>query len=424
MVPGTISARLRPNGRLWRQPEFLKLWGGQTVSVMGDQVSSLALPLVAVLVLDASALEMGILAAAAWAPHLVLSLAAGLWVDRRQRRVPIMVATDLARAATLLSVPVAYWLEALTFEHLVGVAFLVGGLTVFFDVAWSTFFMRVVAREDVVDANGKLSLSRSGSYVAGPPLAGGLVQALTAPVAILADAFSFVLSALAIGRIRVHEPVLSAQPEASARARLVGGFRFVLGHPILRAGVGCTSTINFFNLGFGAIVVLFMARELELTPGTIGLILGVGAVGSVVGALVAPQVGRRVGIGPAIAIGAVLFPAPLLLFPLAGGPDELVVAMLVVGEFFAGIGVMVFDVNQNSLTFLLTPERMRPRQVAISRVFNYGVRPFGALAGGVLASVIGLRPALLLLAACTLLGVFWLIASPTLALRDPPDALA
>lgn len=420
MVSGTISARLRPKGRLWRHPAFLKLWGGQAVSVMGDQVSFLALPLVAVLLLDASATEMGLLTAAAWAPHLLFALAAGLWVDTRASRRRIMVGADLARAITLGSIPVAYWLDALTTEHLLAVAFLVGALTVVFDVAWGVFFMYVVPRADVVEANGKLNGTRSLSFVAGPTAAGGLVQALGAPLAVLADGLSFIASALLIGRIRVEEPQLHAGNGETIRARLAGGFRFLFGHPLLRPFLASAATINLFNLGFNAILVLYLVRELDLSPAAIGAILGVGAIGGLVGAALAPWIGRKVGMGPAIVLGAFLFPAPLLLFPLAAGPDPVVIAMLVAGEFLSGLGLMQFDVHGPSLTFLVTPEGMRSRQLATFKFVNYGVRPIGALGGGLLAEAIGLRSALLITAAGAVLGVLWLLPSPIPRLHEAP----
>jgi MFS family permease len=407
-------------GRLWAQPEFLKLWAGQSVSVVGDQIGALALPLVAVLVLDASATEMGLLTAMVWLPHLLFSLGAGLYVDRRARRLPLMVVCDLIRAAALVSIPVAYALDLLTIEQLLAVAFAVGATTVVFDVAWSTFFMRVVPRDDVVEANAKLSASRSLSFVLGPPAAGGLVQLLGAPVAVLADALSFVLSALFLRRIRTEEPSLPAPNGESVRRRLADGFRFLFGHPLLRPFLGCFATINFFNLGFHAIAVLYLARELDLSAGAIGIILGTAAIGGLVGTAVAPWLGRRLGMGPALILGSVLFPVPLLLFPLAAGPEPVVWAMLMVGEFLAGAGVMVLDIHGNSLIFLLTPEEMRPRQAATFRFVNYGVRPLGALGGGVLAAAIGLRPALLIAATGAVLGVFWLLASPTPRLREAP----
>jgi MFS family permease len=414
------AGRLRLRGRLWSQPEFMKLWAGQSVSVVGDQIGALALPLVAVLVLDASATEMGLLTAMVWAPHLLFSLSAGLYVDRRARRRRIMIAADLGRAAVLASVPVAYAFDALTIEQLLAVAFAVGALSVYFDIAWATYFMRLVPREDVVEANAKLSATRSLSYVVGPPAAGGLVQLLGAPVAVLADALSFVGSALFLRRIRAEEPPLPPPNGDSARTRIAEGFRFLFGHEYLRAFLGCFATINFFNLAFAAIVVLFMARELDLSAGAIGVILGAAAVGGLVGTAVAPALGRRLGMGPALMVGAVLFPAPLVLFPLAGGPEPVVWAMLITGEFLSGAGVMVLDIHGNSLSLLMTPEEMRPRQTATFRFVNYGVRPLGALAGGVLAEAIGLRPALLIVALCTILGVLWLVASPTPRLRDLP----
>jgi MFS family permease len=398
----------------------MKLWAGQSVSVVGDQIGALALPLVAVLVLDASAAEMGLLTAMVWLPHLLFSLGAGLYVDRRARRLPLMVAGDLLRAVLLVSVPVAYALDALTIEQLLVVAFAVGATTVVFDVAWSTFFMRVVPREDVLEANAKLSASRSLSFVLGPPAAGGLVQVLGAPVAVLADALSFVLSALVLRRIRTEEPPLPPFDGESIRSRLAGGFSFIFGHPLLRAFLGCFATINFFNLGFHAIAVLYLARELGLSAGAIGIILGSAAVGGLVGTAVAPMLGRRMGMGPALMLGAVLFPLPLLLLPLAAGPEPVVWAMLIAGELLAGAGVMVLDIHGNSLIFLLTPEAMRPRQAATFRFINYGVRPLGALGGGLLAAAIGLRPALLIAAAGAVLGVLWLVASPTPRLREAP----
>jgi len=417
---GVIS-RLRPRGRLWSEREFLKLWAGQSVSVLGDQVGALALPLVAVLVLDASAAEMGLLTAMVWLPHLLFSLGAGLYVDRRARRLPVMIAADVGRAAVVATIPVAYWLDALTMEHLLAVAFVAGALTVLFDVAWATFFLRVVPREDVVDANAKLMTTRSISYVAGPPLAGALVQVLSAPVAVLADALSFVASALFLSRIRTDEPPLPAANGGSIRERLGVGFRFIFGNPLLRAFLGCFATINLFNLAFSAIAVLFMADELDLSAGAIGVILGTAAVGAIVGASIAPTVGRRIGMGPALIVGAVLFPVPYLAFPFASGPEPLVWAILLVAEFLAGIGVMILDIHGNSLMLLLTPEELRPMETATFRFINYGVRPIGAIGGGLLATAIGLRAALFVTAAGAALGVLWLLASPTPRLREAPS---
>jgi MFS family permease len=412
--------RLRPRGVLSALPDFRRLWAAQTVSVFGDQISILALPLAAVLVLDASAAEMGLLAAAGWMPHLLFSLVAGLVVDSAERRARIVIAADVARAAALLTVPAAYWLDALTMAHLLVVAFAVGTLTVLFDVAMSGYFPRVVPREHIVEAQGSFGATRSLSYIAGPSLAGVLVQVLSAPVAVLADALSFLLSGAFIARIRAVEPPREARGHESIRARLAAGFRYTLGHPILRAATGATSVINFFNLGFNAIVVLYLSRELELEAGLIGLVFGAGAIGALLGSLVAAPIGRRIGVGPAIVVGSLLFPLPLLAFPLADGPTPLVVVVLIAGEFLAGVGVMLFDVNQNSLIVLVTPDRMRPLQMSTMRFFVYGVRPLGALAGGFLGAALGLRTALFVTAALTTLGVLFLLFSPVRTLRELP----
>jgi MFS family permease len=410
-------------GLFRRHPAFRNLWLGQLISVFGDQVTMIALPLVAVVTLDAGPLAVGVLAAAGWLPHLVLSLGVGEWIDRRTSKRHVLVRADLLRALTLATIPLAYAFDALTFAHLLAVALVVGSLTVVFDLAYSTFLPLVVPREDVVEAQGRLSASRSASYIGGPALGGVLVQALSAPVAMGADALSFVGSAFFVRRARVEEP--APQPaEGTLWRRLGVGIRFVFGHPLLRAGVLCTATINFFNLAFGAIVVLFMSRELGLSPGLIGLVFSAGAVGALVGALVAPRAGRRFGLGPTVVLGAVLFPAPLIGFALAGGPQWLVVGTLIAAEGLSSIGVMLYDVNLNSINLLATPWHLRGRQSGAVRLVNYGVRPIGALAGGLLADAIGLRGALLVGAVGALGGVVFLLGSPMRSTRqvdEPAD---
>ena len=411
------AAAAAPFVPLHRDRAFRRFWAASTISVFGDQVSALAIPLIAVIALHASPAELGVLTSLAWLPHLLFSLPAGVWVDRRPVRRRVMIAADWLRAAALLSIPLTWWLDALTIWQLLGVAFVVGGLTVFFDLANAAYFVGLVRREQYVEANSRLSQSRSVAYIAGPSTAGVLVQALTAPAAVVVDAVSFVFSALMLQRTPVAEPP-SASREEPGRAQLAEGFRFLRHHAVLRAGVLCTSTINFFNFFFLAIFVLFASRTLGLSAATIGIVLGVGAVGALVGAFIAPRIGRVVGIGRAVVIGAVLFPAPLALFPLAQGPKWLEASMLLVGEFLASIGVMVFDVNQNSLIAMLIPHRMRSRVAGVMRFFNYGVRPIGALLGGLLGGWIGLRTTMWISVVGSLLGVLFLLASPTPGLRE------
>lgn len=406
-----------PPAPLHRQRVFLRFWAGQTVSVFGDQISLLAIPLTAILALHASAFEVGILTSLAWLPHLLLSLPAGVWIDRRPNRRRNMIVTDALRALALATVPVAWWLGALTIWHLLAVAFAVGALTVVFDLSYTSFFVALVPRAQYIEANAKLSTSRSISYIGGPSTAGLLVQALGAPVALLGDALSFILSAFALRGVRVDEPPVERNG-TSARSDLAEGFRYIFRHPVLRAGIACTSTINLFNFMAFAIFVLFASRTLGLSAGAIGLILGTAAVGALLGALIAPRVGRVLGIGRAVIVGSVLFPAPMALFPLAHGPHWLSGSMLLVGEFFAGVGVMIFDVNQNSLNAMLIPQKVRSRVVGVSRFFNYGVRPLGALVGGVLGSAIGLRETLWISVIGCLFSVVFLLASPMRTLLE------
>ena len=402
---------------LTRQPLFVRYWIGQTVSVFGDQISALAIPLTAILALDASALEVGILASLAWLPHLLFSLPAGVWIDRREHRRLNMMVADAARAAALAIIPIAWWLGVLTMWQLLAVAFVVGALTVFFDLSSASFFVALVDRAQYVDANSKFSTSRSLSYIAGPTTAGFLVQIFTAPVAIAADALSFVVSALVLRGVKVHERKVEHNG-TSAATDLKEGFRYLARQPVLRAGVACTSTINFFSFFIFAIFVLYASRALGLSAWAIGLILGAASFGALAGALIAPRVGRRLGIGRAVVVGSILFPAPMALFPLAHGPHWLSGSMLLAGEFLASVGVMIFDVNQNSLFAIVIPDAVRSRVVGVARFFTYGTRPFGALLGGVLGAAIGLRPTLWIAVAGCLLGALFLIASPMPRMRE------
>jgi MFS family permease len=406
-----------PPPPLTRQPLFVRFWAGQTISVFGDQISALAIPLTAILALHASPFEVGLLTALAWLPHLLLSLPAGVWIDRRAHRRRNMIVADLLRAASLATIPVAWWLGALTIWQLLAVAFAVGAVTVFFDLSSASFFVALVHRSQYVEANSKLSTTRSLSYIGGPTTAGFLVQVLGAPIAILTDALSFVVSAFALKGVKVPKPEVERNG-SSARADLAEGFRYLVRHPVLRAGTACTSTINFFSFFVFAIFVLYASRTLNLSAGAIGIILGAASFGALAGALIAPRVGRRLGIGRAVVLGAVLFPAPMALFPLAHGGHWLSASMLLAGEFLASVGVMIFDVNQNSLNAMLIPQAVRSRVVGVSRFFNYGTRPFGALLGGVLGATIGLRPTLWIGLVGSLLGVVFLLLSPMPGLRE------
>lgn len=414
MTAGTAAARLTP---LHRQPLFVRFWSAQTVSVFGDQVSALAIPLTAILVLHASAFEVGLLTAMTWLPHLIFALPAGVWIDARPHRRRMMIAADLLRAAALATLPVAWWLGGLTIWQLLAVTFVVGALTVCFDLAGVSFVLALVQRVQYVEAQGRMMTTRSLSYIAGPSVAGFLVQALGAPVALLADACSFLFSAAALRGTRVPEPEVE-RPEEPSLQRLAAGFHHLFGDALLRGSLLCTSTINFFNFFLAAIFVLYASRTLGLSAGTIGVVLGVGAVGALAGAITAPRIGRRIGIGRAVIVGAILFPAPLALFPLAHGSHAVAIAMLIAGELLATVGVMWFDVNQNSVLALATPDALRTRVFGAYRFVNYGTRPVGALLGGALGGAIGLRETLWISVVGSSLGVLFLLFSPMPGVRE------
>jgi MFS family permease len=417
-APPTARRRRLVPPLLRENRDFRRFWTGQTVSLLGDQVSLIALPLAAVLILHAGPAQMGYLTAVGVAPNLLFSLHAGAWVDRRGRRRRTMIAADLGRAGLLATIPVAYALHALTLGQLYVVAFLVGTLSVLFFVSYSSLFVSIVPRQRYVEGNSILNGSRALSFVAGTSLGGLLVQLLTAPIALVADAASFLGSAFFLGRISLDEP----PPAQRSRGDVAAGIRFILGSPVMRAALGATATINFFNYAFFALFILFATRSLHVRPAVLGIVLGAGAVGGVIGSAITGRLGRRIGIGPAFLVGCVLFPAPVVLVPLAGGPRPLVLAMLFLAEFWSGMGVMLLDITAGSIFAALIPDRLRARVTGAYMVVNFGVRPLGSLAGGLLGSLIGLRPTLWVAVAGAMTGFLWLLPSPVPRLRTLPEA--
>jgi MFS family permease len=406
---------------LLRETEFRRFWIGQTISVFGDQVSVLALPIVAVLVLHANPAEMGLLTAVGLVPHLLFSLPAGVWLDRVQQRRRLMVLADVGRALAIALVPAAFLSGWLGIELLFAVAFVVGSLSVVFDISWNTIFVSVARREQYVAASALLNGSRSLSAVGGPALAGVLIEILSAPITLLADALSFLGSAFFLGRIRAGEPPIEHDP-GTVRAQLAAGLAFIVRDPIMRGTLLSAATLNFFNYCFAALFILYVTTYLGVDPGVLGLALGAGAVGGVIGAVVANRVGRRLGIGRAYLVGLILFPASLVLVPLAGGPPAHVLPLLFLAEFGAGLGVMILDINAGAMLQARTPDRLRGRAGGAFRFVNMGIRPIGATFGGILGALIGVRETLFIVTVAQLAGVLWLIGSPILALRDLPEA--
>jgi len=407
-------------GVLFRHRDFRLLWGGETVSQLGSQVSLLAIPLLAVRTLHATTFQMGLLTAASTAAFLVVGLPAGVWVDRIRRRW-VMILADLGRMVALGSVPVAYAAGLLTLAQLFIVTLAAGVLTVFFDVAYQSYLPALVGREHLVEGNAKLTGSEEAATVAGPSIAGGLVQAVGGAAAVAVDAASFLVSAAALAAIRAPE----AKPEVpeGGHPKLVHdiaeGLRFVFTHSLLRAIAATTATANFFSGIAAAVEVVFLVRAVHASPGQIGLLFTLGGVGGVLGALAAGPIARRVGgaratlIGIGLNTGALLIP---LTMPGAG------LLFFGAGMFAVSFAAVVYNVNQVSFRQRLCPDRLLGRMNATMRFVVWGVLPIGALLGGVLGSVFGLRATLWIGAVGESLAGLWLVFSPMRTMRDFPTA--
>lgn len=414
---------------LWRDRRFGRYWVGQGVSQFGDRITELALPLIAVTTLHATAPTVGLLTAAVWAPNL-LSLLVGTWVDHHERKRRLLVLADLLRCAVLLSLPVAHWFGVVTIGQLFVVALLAGLGQVLYQTAYPSFFVALVRRDQYVEANSLLSTTRSFSFVAGPAAAGGLIQLLTAPVAMLVDALTFAVSAVLIRGVRVTDPPVDREGAPPLLRRAREGMALVLRHPYLRVSLAFATTVNFFNFVVAALLILFANRHLGLSPGVIGLVMGVGATGGLLGAVLARRATSLFGVGRTILLGGVLFSAPVALLPLAGGPLWVRAGVLGLVEFVTGLGVMWLDVPLNALQTAVIPDDVRSRVAGAFSTVNYGIRPAGAVLGGFLGEWIGIAPTLVLAAAGGTLAVLWLVGSPILRTRTideldgVPDTMA
>jgi MFS family permease len=406
---------------LWRHRDFMRLWSAETISQLGTQVTMLALPLTAILVLHASPFEVGALSSVEFAPFLLIGLPAGVWVDRMRRR-PILIAGDLGRAIVLGSIPLAASLHVLSIGHLYVAAFVTGICTVFFDVAYQSFLPSLVDRDQLIEGNAKLEISRSGAQLAGPGLAGVLIDVVTAPIAILADAVSYLGSAAFVVSIRDPEKRAAAPEQGdrpTMRAEMMDGLRYVVRHPLLRSIAACTSVSNLFSSMNAGILVLFAVRTLGLSPAAIGVALAVGNVGFLGGAVAADRIAGRIGLGRTIIAGIAVGEVGAFLVPLAT-PSTGFAALAVGGGLF-GLGAVVYNVNQVGLRQAITPDRMLGRMNATMRFIVWGTLPIGALVGGALGEAIGLRATLWVAAIGGLFAIVPLLISPVRRLARIPD---
>ncbi len=403
---------------LRRHRGFNLLWFGDTVSQFGTQVTLVAMPLIAVVTLRASTFEVGMLTAAETAAFLLIGLPAGAWVDRGRKR-PVMITCDIARALLLVSVPVAGSLGILTLPQLYAVSFLAGIGTVFFDISYQSYLPFLVARDQLVEGNAKLQGSQSVAQVGGPALGGFLVGLFGAPTALLADAASFLVSAGSVAAIPQAEPA-PEQPQVPNLRREIGeGLAFVLRHPILSRIAGCTATFNLFSGAISALSVPFLVRDLGLGATEIGLVFSGGAVGGVIGAVVASPLARRIGSARAIWIPMTVLSPFTLLQPLAE-PDWRVV-LFPIGFMLGWAGGVIYNVNQVSFRQALCPPHLLGRMNATIRFLVWGVLPLGGIAGGALGQALGNRSALWVVAIAQLASPLWLILSPLRHMRDVPQ---
>ena len=405
---------------LWRHRDFMKLWIGQTISQFGSHIGGGALRFTAILFLGATPLQLSLLTAAQMLPTLLLGLLAGVWVDRLRRR-PLLIAADIGRGVLLLSVPLAYLLGLLRIEQLYLVAALAGALAILFDVAYGAYLPAVVGRAQLVEGNSKLSASSSVAEIAGPPIGGLLVQLISAPLAVILDALSFLVSALAIWRIRAPEPAPAAPHERpDLRRELAEGLQTALRDPLLRALLGAGITMNLFGGIIGTLYDLYLIRELGMSPALVGLTIGVGGISALVGAFAAGPITRRFGVGPAIGGALALSGLTGLLIPLAQGPIYVALPMILVSQA-ADILFAVYFINETSLRQSIVSPRLLGRVDASFRFLTTSAGLIGALLGGALGETIGARAAI----AVGVLGVwsacFWVFGSPLRRLRAAPE---
>jgi MFS family permease len=421
----------KPRGGLLRHPDFLKLWSAETVSVFGSQISALAIPVVAVIILRASPLEVALLGTIEFLPFILFTLPAGALVDRLRRR-PIMIVGDLGRAAALLSIPIVYAINpaALTIWQLYAVGFIAGTLTVFFDVSNQSYLPSIVEREDLIEGNSKLQISQSAAQIAGPGIAGFLIDLVKAPFAIVLDSLSFVVSAFFVFLIRRPEPPVEHPADALGEKRpsivsdVRDGLRFVLGHPALRAISAGTGTSNLFgNIG-GGIMILYLldSRFLGLTPGQIGIAFALGNVGALLGAIFANRIARWFGLGPTI-IGSLFIGGIMMLLIAIAPQGEAALPFLIAGGIFGGLSQMVYNINQVSYRQAICPPRMQGRMNATVRFLVWGTIPIGNVVGGIIASTFGVHETIWLAAVLGFVPAIFPLLSPVRKLRVMPEPI-
>ena len=405
-----------------RDRRFLWLWGAEGISVLGVQFTSLALPFLAVTLLGAVEWEMGVLNAASTAAFLVVGLPAGAWVDRWLKR-RVMIAADLVRAVTLAAIPLLWVAGALEIWHLYLVAAVMGAATVFFDVSYQSYIPILVRSEQVGQANSTLEATSQVSRIAGPGLAGALLTVVSAPVLLVIDAVSYLVSAVMLGRIRDDEVPADRTQRQSLPREIAEGVRFVWGQPLIRSIAATTASSNFFATLALTLLPLYVLRDLDLGAAGLGIMFSFGAVGGLLGALATPRLAAWVGEGTIITVAALLGAVVFALFPLASFlPAPASLAVLVAAEFVIAFTVLVYNITQVTLRQRLCPPRLLGRMNASIRFFVWGVMPIASLLSGALGGYIGIVATMWIALAGSLLSCSFVAFSPLTGMRRLPTA--
>jgi MFS family permease len=400
----------------------MKMWTGQTISQFGSSISQLALPTIAIKLLHASPFAVAALGTVEFLPFLLFTLPAGVWVDRLPRR-SVLIVGDVGRGLLLLSVPAAYLWAHITMTQLFVVGFTTGVLTVFFDVAYQSYLPALVDAEYLIEGNSKLEVTRSAGQLAGPAVAGGLIKLLTAPYAVAWDSVSFFISGAFLVAIRKKEPPLEKREDGrrtGMRHELWEGLVYVVKHPYLRPQAISTGTSNFFSNVAFSIVLVFAYRTLGMSVGLVGLLLGIGSIGWMAGAALAPRTQRWLGVGGATIFGAALGGPGTLLVALT--PKSFPVPFFIAGMAIGGAGAVIYNIQQVSLRQAITPERMQGRMNSVMRFLVWGPIPLGALVGGAIATSFGLRTALVVGALGGFTSTIPIIFSPIRKLKEMPES--
>jgi MFS family permease len=406
---------------LWRHPDFLRLWTGQTLSRLGSGVSGLAVPLIAAVTLEATPTQMGLLGAVGMAPFLLVGLFAGVWVDRLSRRTVLIVA-DLGRGllATLIALLAA--LGLLRIEHLYVIGLLSGILSVFFEVAYISYLPSLVGRDQIVEANSKLEVGSAAVRLLGPTVGGLLIAWISAPLVITINALSFLVAGAFTWAIRTPEAVRQQDGRRRRIWQEMGdGFRVIFGNRYLRSIAPCTATFNLFNNLLMAVYILFATRELGLDAPQLGLIGTIGAGGALAGASFSGRISRRLGLGPLIVGAMSISSTSRLLVPLFAEPGWSAILVPMAGALIGNAAQISYDINQLSFRQSVTPSELQGRTNAAQRFMVWGTMPIGALIGGLLGDQIGLRSTMLVGAVGSMLAIGWVLFSPVRTLRAEPE---